>query len=221
MTSAKPCRGLLVSKLRTPRGAVGSGRRGDPGPALPEPGRWSTAPIWCAKAIRRSLRASGHRLRFPPEDRPRMAHARSSRSTSPAICSICRACSSRSPIIRSRRWCAARSPSSRCPRFRQLVARSARRSAGRCGSMRWSTARSSANGILNLGRRDARGRIAHVLCELAARMEAADLLASSDDVRAADHPGAARRRRRPDPGPRQPHASGAEGGGPDRPLPAG
>ena len=34
---------------------------------------------------------------------------------------------------------------------------------------------------LNLGRRDARGRIAHILCELASRMEAAGLIESKDE----------------------------------------
>jgi CRP-like cAMP-binding protein len=55
--------------------------------------------------------------------------------------------------------------------------------------------------VLNVGRRDARSRTAHMLCEFAARREAA-----------ADDAGADRRRDRPHRGPRQPDAARARGG---------
>ena len=49
--------------------------------------------------------------------------------------------------------------------------------------------------VLNIGRRDARTRIAHLLCEFALRLEVAEL-GKPSRLRAADHPGAIGRRGR-------------------------
>ena len=73
--------------------------------------------------------------------------------------------------------------------------------------------------VLNIGRRDARTRIAHLLCEFAIRLEGAEL-GAAHELRAADHPGAAGRRGRADLGPRQPNADEARTGRADHAHPA-
>ena len=69
--------------------------------------------------------------------------------------------------------------------------------------------------IVNVGRRDSIGRIAHLLCEFALRLEVGGPRARPS-LRASDYPGATRRLHRPHPGPRQPGAQGAWRPGADR-----
>lgn len=74
--------------------------------------------------------------------------------------------------------------------------------------------------MVNIGRRDARTRIAHLLCEIALRMVRGRPW-PFHQLRAADHLGAAGRRRRAHIGSRQPDADEARAGWPDHPHQAG
>ena len=74
----------------------------------------------------------------------------------------------------------------------------------RCGSTRLIDASIFREWVVNVGRRDSRARIAHLLCELALRLQ--DRRRSRRNDRFSDNAGTARRRNRPDVGPHQPHA---------------
>ncbi len=74
--------------------------------------------------------------------------------------------------------------------------------------------------VLNIGRRDARTRIAHLLCEFASAPRGRRA-GAADRLRIAAHAGAACRRGRADPGPRQPNADEAGGRRADQPHQAG
>ncbi len=69
--------------------------------------------------------------------------------------------------------------------------------------------------VVNVGRRDARERIAHVLCEFAVRLEARGLASGGFELPMTS--GAAGRHHRADPGSRQPGAQGTGGRWPDHP----
>ncbi len=136
---------------------------------------------------------------------------------SQATRSISRTCSSTNPTTTCRCLRAARSP--RCREVRSRNSCSIIRHVGRAILIHTLVEASIfREWVVNIGRRDARSRIAHLLCEFAYRLSTHDLTPSGV-LRAADHPRAARRRDRAYRGARQSRAQKPLGRGPDRPQP--